>query len=154
MKLVTFFEHHLDKVDWYGLSANESIQVSFFEQHLYKVVWRCLSRNTSIPVSFFELHLDKVRWEVLSDNTSIPVSFFKQHLDEIDWYKLSSNNFSIYIKNVNSTRIQSLWRGYYSRKRLHSRLASEAIVEWFYNPDCLAMKLRSAEMAAKYGLQL
>src|SRR5690348_14705810 len=69
---VEFFEKHINKVNWRGLSYNTNITCEFFEKHIDKVDWRYLSENPNISVKFFEKHLDKVDWRCLSYNTNIP----------------------------------------------------------------------------------
>src|SRR5277367_1912569 len=68
---IPFYEKHLDKVNWNGLSGNSNMPITFFEKHLAlwkqrgehnKVDWSNLSSNINIPVTFFEKYLDKVYW--------------------------------------------------------------------------------------------
>ena len=50
------------------LSINNNISDSFFERHLDRVDWRWLSQNINVSEEFFERHLDNVIWEVLPVN--------------------------------------------------------------------------------------
>ena len=50
----TFFEKHLDNVDWQLLSCNINLSESFFERHLDKVDWEILSQNKNMNEAFFE----------------------------------------------------------------------------------------------------
>ena len=82
------------------MNSNRKIKlVEFFENHLDKVYWPYLCQNKNIPVEFFEENLDKVHWGHLCKNTNIPVEFFEKHLNKIDWGALSTNNFSNYFYN-------------------------------------------------------
>ena len=44
------------------LATYSNIPFTFFEKHIDKVDWSNLSYNTNIPFVFFEKHLDKVNW--------------------------------------------------------------------------------------------
>jgi len=58
----TFFERHLDKVDWPALSKNPSLSEAFFEKHIdtsggagqqsRKVNWPVFSKNPSLSEAF------------------------------------------------------------------------------------------------------
>jgi len=63
----------------------------FFEKHLNRIYWDGLSKNKSIPIQFFEKHVNKINWNGLSGNTSIPIDLFEKHLNKINWYWLSRN---------------------------------------------------------------
>jgi len=57
LKTSEFFEKHVDKISWEGLSLNESIPIQFFEKHLDKISWESLSRNTNIVKQEIRMYL-------------------------------------------------------------------------------------------------
>src|SRR4030042_1755182 len=64
----SFFERHMDKVNWASLSQNPAVSEAFFERHIDRVDWIWLSENSILSESFFEKHIDKVNWVCLSRN--------------------------------------------------------------------------------------
>lgn len=62
-----FIENNLNKINmegWYLLSGNIALPESFFEKHLNKIDWCELCTNRSLSEAFFERHLDNIDWDV------------------------------------------------------------------------------------------
>lgn len=76
---------------------------TFFEKHLDNLDWPRICRNEGIPSIFFEKHLDNLdefNWYNLCGNTNIPLDFFKKHLDKVAWGPLCGNDFGKYFNNM------------------------------------------------------
>lgn len=95
---ISFYEKHIENVDWYALCANENIPISFYEKHFEKISWDDLCYNNSVPLQFFITHLgDKIHLYIddLCANTNVTVEFIEKYIDYIrllGWRNLCRNS--------------------------------------------------------------
>lgn len=113
---ISFYEKHIENVDWCALCENENIPISFYEKHFEKISWKNLCLNDSVPLQFFITHLgEKIilyiddlcgntnvtvefiekyidyiihGWRDLCCNSSIPIAFYEKHINRINWFDI------------------------------------------------------------------
>lgn len=102
----SFYEKHLDKINWLEICMNPSLGEAFYERHIKKVVWEKICGNIGLPESFFRKHLDKLTksdWQVLVRNPRISEKFIEEFLERITSAYLPKNKQDIWeyiCKNV------------------------------------------------------
>jgi uncharacterized membrane protein len=69
------------KLGWVVLQ-NKNLPVDFFENHLDKVDWRGLSENTNLP-GWVLKHIVKLNWAGLSENNNLPVDFLEGFVSKL-----------------------------------------------------------------------
>ena len=103
-----------DRLDWTGLSRNDSLAwsetlVAQFEDYWD---WDCLSGNKLLPWSedFICRYKDRLDWAALCYNTALPWSddFINKFKDSLDWSSLSAQEFLPWSEGL-IARFNNLW---------------------------------------------
>lgn len=89
-----FIERHLDKWNWFSLSANKSISLDFIKGHDYNWSWSGVSHNPNVTPEFVDLYGNKDwSWISLSDNSKfvslLSIDFVERYIDKWEWTDLS-----------------------------------------------------------------
>ena len=109
--VMSFLQKHLKKIDWYTLSANQSVEaIRILENNLDKVVWHVLSENPS-AISIIEANMDKIELYALCKNPQA-IHLIEQNIDRLtdtDFEGLSSNPNAIHILKANLDKISRFW---------------------------------------------
>jgi hypothetical protein len=80
---------HPDRVDWGGISRNQTLAEDFIRENADRVDWYGISRHQTLSEGFIRENADRVNWNRISCCQTLSEDFIRENADRVSWYWIS-----------------------------------------------------------------
>jgi hypothetical protein len=94
-----FLEDNIEKIDWKILLIEQDLP-TFFEKHLDRVNWKYISANSNLKSSFLEKYIDNLDFKNLKNHKFLSETFICKYREKLWLYEIDSGDDPIQTTNT------------------------------------------------------